>query len=267
MDRKVTLAVHKFSSCDGCQLALLNMGTTLVELAERVEVKHFAEAGVLDEEAQVDVALVEGSVVTAADEKRIQRVRNNSKYLITMGACATSGGIQALKNLAEDPESWTAQIYPQPEFIDSLERSSAIKAYVEVDFELWGCPINSQQITAVVTQLLSGVVPWDDREKLCIECKRQGYVCTLITQGTPCMGPVTRNGCGALCPAFGRACYGCYGDASLPNHSGLAVRFNGLGLLPKQVEQRFTLIHPDPEARLPIGNSDKQRYREGQADE
>lgn len=258
MNTKVSLAVHKFSSCDGCQLALLNMGSSLVELAERVDIKHFAEAGVLNEEAQVDIALVEGSVVTKADEQRIRQVRKNSQYLITMGACATSGGIQALKNLAAEPESWVEQIYPQPEFIDSLDRSSAIKAYVDVDFELWGCPINSQQITAVITQLLCGVVPWNDREKLCIECKRQGQVCTLITQGEPCMGPVTRNGCGALCPAFGRACYGCYGEAALANNSGLGKRFDGLGLLPLQIKQRFSLIHPDPSAVEPV---DKQRRR------
>lgn len=258
MMRKITLAVHKFSSCDGCQLALLNMGETLVELAERIEIKHFAEAGVLAENAKVDIAFVEGSVVTQADEARIQKVRDNSEYLITMGACATSGGIQALKNLAVQPNEWIEQIYPHPKFIDSLDRSSAIKAYVDVDFELWGCPINSKQITAVITQLLSGVVPWDDREKLCIECKRQGHVCTFITQGTPCMGPVTRNGCGALCPEFGRACYGCYGAAALANNNGLIERFEGLGLLSIQIQRRFSLIHPDPSAVEPV---DKQRRR------
>ena len=262
MDKKPTLAVHKFSSCDGCQLALLNMGSALVELSERVDIKHFAEAGVLNEEAQVDIALVEGSVVTAIDEQRIQKVRRQSKYLITMGACATSGGIQALKNLADKPKGWIEQIYPQPEFIDSLDRSSAIRAYVDVDYELWGCPINSRQIGAALTQLLSGVRPWDDREKLCIECKRQGLICTLVTQGEPCMGPVTRNGCGALCPEFGRACYGCYGASALPNTEGLRQRFEGLGLLPQQVDQRFTLIHPDPHAVVPVDKIKKQSSKQ-----
>lgn len=244
MAGKPTLAVHKFSSCDGCQLALLNMGEALLILSERVDIRHFAEAGLLDEDAEVDVALIEGSVVTAHDRQRIQQIRKNSRFLITMGACATSGGIQALKNLAADREQWPQMIYPQPEFIDSLEQSDAIRSHVKVDFEIWGCPINSAQIATAVSMLLEGVLPVDDREKLCIECKRQGHICTLITQGEPCLGPVTRTGCGALCPAFGRGCYGCYGPSDLPHQSALARRFNGLGLVPETIARRFRLIHP-----------------------
>jgi len=250
MAAKPRIAVHKFSSCDGCQLALLNMGEALVTLTERVEIKHFAEAGVLDESAHVDIAFVEGSVVTRHDEQRIKAVRANSRFLITMGACATSGGIQALKNLSDSSSAWPGAIYPQPEFIDSLDNSYAIKKYVKVDFELWGCPINSRQIATAISLLLEGVMPQDEREKLCIECKRSGLVCTLVTASEPCMGPVTRTGCGALCPQFGRACYGCYGEAELPHNSALARRFSGLGLLPEQINARFQLIHPDS-ARSP----------------
>lgn len=244
MSTKPTIAVHKFSSCDGCQLALLNMGEALVTLAERVDIKHFAEAGVLDETAEVDIAFIEGSVVTAHDCERIQAIRKRSKYLITMGACATSGGIQALKNLSDSPQAWVSAIYPQPEFIDSLNRSEPIKKHVKVDFELWGCPINSRQITTAISLMLEGVMPLDEREKLCIECKRNGNICTLITQNAPCLGPVTRAGCGALCPEFGRACYGCYGDSELPHASALARRFEGFGMVEKTIQQRFQLIHP-----------------------
>ncbi|MGH1460689.1 MAG: sulfhydrogenase subunit delta [Neptuniibacter sp.] len=244
MAAKPSVAVHKFSSCDGCQLALLNMGEALVTLAERVDIKHFAEAGVLDETAEVDIAFIEGSVVTAHDCERIQEIRKRSRYLITMGACATSGGIQALKNLSDDPASWVGAIYSKPEFIDSLDRSEPIKKHVKVDFELWGCPINSRQISTAISLMLEGVMPLDEREKLCIDCKRQGNVCTLITEGEPCMGPVTRTGCGALCPQFGRACYGCFGESELPHDSALSRRFQGLGLLPEEIRQRFQLIHP-----------------------
>ena len=253
MTQRPTVAVHKFSSCDGCQLALLNMGEGLITLAERVEILHFAEAGLLDEDALVDIALVEGSVVTAKDKLRIQEVRKNSRYLITMGACATSGGIQALKNLADDAGQWPGQIYAQPEFIDSLDRSDAIREHVKVDFELWGCPINGQQISAAISLLLEGVMPLDDREKLCIECKRAGHICTLVTQGEACLGPVTRTGCGALCPEFGRGCYGCYGASELPRKDALARRFSGLGLLPETVARRFNLIHPV--SRTPVKES------------
>ncbi|MFW1678719.1 hypothetical protein ACFVYJ_13190 [Pontibacter sp. JAM-7] len=248
MRSRLSLAVHKFSSCDGCQLALLNMGPDLLTLAQRVEIKHFAEAGLLDEEAQVDVALIEGSVVTAHDQQRIQQIRQRSRYLITIGACATSGGIQALKNLSGERHLWPGQIYPSPEFIDSLDCSDAIRAHVKVDFELWGCPISSAQITAAIGQLLEGVMPPDLSEKLCVECKRKQVVCTLVTRGEPCLGPVTRTGCGALCPAFGRGCYGCYGPAELPRSDALARRFSGLGLAPEAVSRRFHLIHPQQPA-------------------
>lgn len=259
---KPTLAVHKFSSCDGCQLALLNMGEALVALSQRVQIKHFAEAGVVDEDALVDIALVEGSVVTAADQVRIQKVRKSSKLLVTMGACATSGGIQALKNLSGEASDWTAQIYPQPEFIDTLAQSSAIKAYVPVDFELWGCPISSGQVVAALNQLLFGVSPFDENEKLCVECKRQGNVCTVITQQEACLGPMTRAGCGALCPAFGRGCYGCYGPAKTLNESAIRRCFSGLGLMEPETERALHLIHPDS-AQQGIRPS----LRKGDADE
>lgn len=240
---KPRIAVHKFSSCDGCQLAFLNMGEDLLNLAERVDIIHFAEAGPVAEDAQVDIAFIEGSVVTKHDEQRIQDVRANSQYLITIGACATSGGIQALKNLATDVAQWPAQIYGQPEYIDSLDRSGAVADYVKVDFELWGCPINSAQVVELVSSLLRGVSPVDHRDKVCLSCKQQQIVCTLITQGKPCLGPVTRGGCGALCPSFGRDCFGCYGPSENSNTQGLANRFSGLGLMPDEVKRRFSLVH------------------------
>lgn len=248
MSSKPRVAVHKFSSCDGCQLAFLNMGAGLLELSEQVEIVHFAEAGPLGEMQRVDIAFIEGSVVTAHDAERIRKIRANSDYLITIGACATSGGIQALKNLAQDAQQWPAQIYAQPAYIDSLPRSEPIAAHVKVDFELWGCPINSAQVVALVGSLLQGVTPRDEADKLCLECKRQQLVCTLVTKGEPCMGGVTRTGCGALCPRFGRDCYGCYGPAENSNAAGLARRFAGLGLLPDEIGRRMHFIHPDAEA-------------------
>jgi len=252
MADRLRIAVHKFSSCDGCQLAFLNMGAGLLELAEQIEIVHFAEAGPVSELERVDVAFVEGSVVTAHDQTRIQAVRAHCDMLITIGACATSGGIQALKNLAHDAEQWPAELYAQPEYIDSLPTSTSIAEHVAVDFELWGCPINSEQVVAAVGSLLNGVKPQEDSDKLCLECKRQRHVCTLVAKGTPCLGPVTRNGCGALCPAFGRDCFGCYGPAEGANAKGLARRFSGLGLLSADVARRMHLIHPAAPAFKPI---------------
>lgn len=267
MSDKLRVAVHKFSSCDGCQLAFLNMGAGLLELAEHIEIVHFAEAGPVAEQERVDVAFIEGSIVTAHDQQRIQAVRQCCDTLITIGACATSGGIQALKNLADDAARWPAQLYAQPEYIDSLLTSTSIREHVRVDFELWGCPINSDQVVAVMRSLLHGVKPLEAGDKLCLECKRQRHVCTLVTKGIPCLGPVTRTGCGALCPAFGRDCFGCYGPAENSNAKGLARRFRGLGLLPEDISRRMHLIHPVASAFDAIPSVQQVTARGGDDDE
>lgn len=218
------VAVHKFSSCDGCQLAFLNLGEDLLRLAEQVEFVHFAEAGVVAPEAAADIAFVEGSIATPEDLERIRGIRARSTYLITIGACATSGGLQALRNLA-DADAWCADVYARPDYISSLAEASAIATRVPVDFELWGCPVNARQVLAAVRALLSGVPPQAEHDKVCQECKRRAAVCVMVARGLPCMGPVTRTGCGALCPGFGRDCYACYGPAEAANTSALAAHF------------------------------------------
>ena len=241
MNAKPKIAVHKFASCDGCQLAFLNLGEELLALAELVEIMHFAEAGPVNLDAQVDIAFIEGSVSTPDDLVRIQKIRANTRFLITIGACATSGGVQALRNLADGRE-WIASVYAQPEYIESLATSTSIASHVKVDLELWGCPVSGRQVLAAVRALLFGVAPVEERDKVCMECKRTQAVCVLVAKGVPCLGPVTRTGCGALCPRFGRDCYGCYGPAENPNTEALGLRFAGLGLLPEQIARRFLFI-------------------------
>lgn len=235
---KPKIAVHKFSSCDGCQLAFLDLGQDLLTLAQQVDIRHFAEAGILGEGELVDIAFIEGSISTPEDEERIQRIRKNSKLLVTIGACATAGGLQALRNLTNAKE-WIAAVYASPEHISSLDQALPIRARVSVDFELWGCPVNSRQIVAAVGSLLNGVVPVDERDKVCMECKRQQAVCVVVSEGKPCMGPVTRTGCGALCPRFGRGCYACYGPAENLNTEALGARLHGLGLVGREIAQHF----------------------------
>jgi len=240
-DKRLRLAVHKFTSCDGCQLAFLNLGESFIELAGLVDIVHFPEAGPVDTEALVDVAFVEGSISTEDEIERIQTVRRNSRYLITIGACATSGGIQALRNVA-DSDTWIGEIYPYPEFLRSLDHSDAISTHVRVDLELWGCPVDSRQILAALKSLLFGVTPIEQHDKVCMECKRQQTVCVMVSKGLPCMGPVTLAGCGALCPTFGRDCYACYGPSESVNSPALSRRLDGLGLLPADVYRRFASI-------------------------
>jgi coenzyme F420-reducing hydrogenase gamma subunit len=239
---KPAIAVHKFASCSGCQLAFINMGEDLITLTEHVSIVHFPEAGQLGPNTSVDIAFIEGSVTTPEDVERLIEIRERSRYLVTLGACATSGGIQALKNNA-DADAWLKSVYAKPEYVESLSTSAAISKHVKVDFELWGCPVNVRQVTWVVRQLLNGVQPIDANEKVCAECKRQNTVCVLVSKGEACMGPVTRTGCGALCPSFGTACYACYGPAEALNTQSLGERFIGLGLQPGAIAQKFHMIN------------------------
>jgi coenzyme F420-reducing hydrogenase gamma subunit len=239
---KPRIAVHKFSSCDGCQLAFLNAGEALLTLSELTEIAHFAEAGPMEPEADVDIAFVEGSISTLEDSERIRRIRNCSKYLITIGACATAGGVQALRNLA-DGQQWIDAVYASPQYVNSLATSTPIADHVKVDLELWGCPVTTDQVLAAVRALLFGVVPVVNRDSVCMECKRAGNVCVLVAKGAACMGPVTQTGCGALCPSFGRECYACYGPAENINTAALARRFAGLGLVPEAIARRFLTVN------------------------
>lgn len=271
MPERPRVAVHKFSSCDGCQLAFLNAGATLLDLAERVEFVHFAEAGVSAAiDAPVDIAFVEGSISTHEDEIRIARIREHSRVLIAIGACATSGGVQALRNLHTD-ELWHDAVYPEPALLDSLDVTCPVSDYVHVDLELWGCPVTREQVLAALNALCAGVAPREDHASLCLACKARGAVCTLVTRGEPCLGPVTRTGCGALCPRFGRACYGCFGPTPGPNTRALGLRLNELGLSPASIARRFHLIHSGAEECLDAGDTWKalcdHRHRDGHGDD
>lgn len=241
--QKPRLAVHKFTSCDGCQLAFLNAGEALITLSELVEIVHFAEFGKVDADAKVDIAFVEGSISTPDEEKRIRRIRDNSGIVITIGACATAGGIQALRNFARHSD-WMAGIYATPETIQSLNTSTPISQHIRVDWELWGCPVNTRQVMDAIRSLLSRAAPRLKHDSVCMECKRNGHVCVLVARNQPCMGPVTQLGCGALCPSVGRACYGCYGPKENTNAQSLGHWFEQYeGLSKDAVAARFLHIN------------------------
>ncbi len=260
MSAKPRVAVHKFSSCDGCQLAFLNLGDALLAAAELVEFAHFAEAGPVDPQARGDVAFVEGSISTPEERERIRQVRANSRFLVTIGACATAGGIQALRNM-HDAKQWVAGIYALPEYVSALDKVTPIAAAVKVDLELWGCPVSGSQVLAALSALLAGTVPPPDEDKVCMECKRRHTVCVMVAKGVPCMGPVTRTGCGAICPSFGRDCYACYGPAENPNTASLGRRLEGLGLTRNEVAARFHFINNAAPAFHEAGIAAKERRR------
>ena len=215
-----TLAVWKFASCDGCQLSVLDLEDELLTLADHLKVAYFLEASSATVEGPYDVSLVEGSITTAHDAERIRAVRANSGALITIGACATAGGIQALRNFA-DVEEFTRVVYASPDYISTLTTSTPVSAHVSVDFELNGCPINKRQLLEVISAHLNGRRPRVRAHSVCVECKRRGTVCVMVAHGTACLGPVTHAGCGAICPAYDRGCYGCYGPKETPNTASL----------------------------------------------
>jgi coenzyme F420-reducing hydrogenase gamma subunit len=223
-----SLAVWKFASCDGCQLSLLSCEDELLALAEQVEIRHFLEASSAVAEGPYDVSLVEGSITTEHDIERITAIRDQSRLLISIGACATAGGIQALRNYADIGE-YTAAVYAHPQYISTLATSTPASAHVTVDFELHGCPIDKSQLLRTLTSLLLGSLPRQDYGSVCMECKRRATVCLLVARGAPCLGPVTRSGCGALCPAFDRGCFGCFGPADTRNIPALRQQLLAVG--------------------------------------
>ena len=245
--KRPKLAVWKFASCDGCQLSLLDCEDELLAVAKRLDIAYFPEASSRMVRGPYDLSLVEGSVTTADDARRIIKVRRDSKFLVTIGACATAGGIQALRNF-KSVKALTAVVYARPEYIDTLERSTPIAAHVRVDFELRGCPINKRQLLEVIQAYLVGRKPNVPAYSVCVECKRRGTVCVMVAKGTPCLGPVTQAGCGAICPAYARGCYGCFGPAETPNTAALSDRWRELGVTPEDLQRAYRGINAFAEA-------------------
>jgi coenzyme F420-reducing hydrogenase gamma subunit len=235
---KPKLAVWKFASCDGCQLSLLDCEDELLQLAGEVEIAYFLEARRATVKGPYDLSLVEGSVTTAHDAERILQVRSASRRLVTIGACATAGGIQALRNFA-DVNDFLSVVYASPEYVSTLETSTPISAHVPVDFELNGCPINKRQLLEVISAFLHGRRPNISSESVCMECKRRGTVCVMVAHGTPCLGPVTHAGCGAICPAYDRGCYGCFGPKETPNTVSLTKQLRVLGMGEPGIERVY----------------------------
>ena len=222
--RNPKLAVWKFTSCDGCQLSLLDLEDDLLAIAERLTIAYFPEATRAVVKGPYDLSLVEGSVSTPEHLEQIKQVRKKSKVLVTIGTCATSGGIQALRNFA-DVGDYLRQVYPAPQHLQTLADSTPISQHVPVDLELQGCPISKRQLLGVVSAYLHGGRLEIPGYSVCLECKRRGNICVLVSRGLPCLGPMTRAGCGALCPSFHRGCYGCFGPKETPNPRSLTAWF------------------------------------------
>lgn len=246
-DTPPTLAVWKFSSCDGCQLSLLDCEQALLTIAGRLRIAHFLEASRATLAGPYDLSLVEGSISTPAEATRIRQIREQSHLLVTIGACATAGGIQGLRNL-RDRDEVIAAVYAHPEYIDSLASSTPIAEHVKVDFALRGCPIDRGQLLALVSAFLDQRLPRLPNYSQCMECKRSGSVCVMVAHGTPCLGPVTQAGCGSLCPRCDRGCYGCFGPQESPNTVALNRRLQQLGLQQREIHDLYASFNANAPA-------------------
>jgi len=242
--RKPRLAVWKFASCDGCQLSLLDCETELLAIAGALDIAYFPEAMRGEIRGRYDLSLVEGSITTAHDAERIRDIRQRSDRLVTIGACATAGGIQALRNFA-DVREYAAIVYARPDYIETLATSTAIADHVPVDFELRGCPINKRQLVEVISAFLVGRRPAISPQSVCMECKLKGNVCVMVAHGTPCLGPVTHAGCNAICPSYDRGCYGCYGPMETPNAPSLSKWLAALGMVDIALERVYRTFNAD----------------------
>ena len=249
------LAIYKFASCDGCQLSLLDCEDQLLTLARKVEIAHFPEASRAQAPGPFDLVLVEGSITTPDDKARIREVREAARFLVTIGACATSGGIQALRNFS-DVSDYLRIVYARPEYIETLATSTPIADHVKVDFELRGCPVDKHQLLEVITAFLAGRRPNIGRHAVCLECKLAGHVCVMVAHQTPCLGPVTHAGCGAICPGFRRGCYGCFGPQETPRPKTLSERLIHLKTPRRDVQRLFHSFN----ARAPAFEAEGSRH-------
>src|SRR5512140_3785491 len=236
--RKPKIAVFKFASCDGCQLSLLDAEDELLAVVNAVEIAYVPEASRRMLKGPYDIGLVEGSITTHHDAEYIQQVRRQCHTLVTLGACATAGGVQALRNW-KDVNAFVRTVYAKPDFISTLKMSTPVAEHVPVDVELRGCPINKNQLVELITATLAGRKPNIPTYSVCMECKRRGSVCISVAEGVACLGPVTQAGCGALCPAFGRGCYGCFGPMESPNTDAMIAQFRGLGKTDPEITRAF----------------------------
>ena len=250
------LGVFKLTSCDGCQLTLLDLEDELLAIAAGLEIVCFTElTSASDPAGPFDVVLVEGSVSTPQQRAHIAEIRARTRMLVTIGACATAGGLQALRNFG-DHEEFVRAVYARPDHIQSLRTSTPVADHVRVDLELRGCPIDRGQLRELISALLAGRRPNLPQQSVCMQCKAAGQVCVTVARGIPCLGPVTQAGCGALCPRYARGCYGCFGPQAAGNPAALTARLKVLGQDRVQIQRAFRFINGWAEAFRGQGEGD-----------
>ncbi len=242
----IKIGVFKFTSCDGCQISFFDIYETISNLEEKISIRYFIEGQDKNVFEDFDISFIEGSISTPEEEEKVKEIRNISKYVITIGACSSSGGIQSVRNFL-DYKQIAHSVYPEPELIKSLEKSRPVSDYIDVDIEIRGCPIEKESILEVIYSVMLGKKPYNPEYPVCMECKRKGNPCVVIF-GKPCLGSITSAGCKAICPSYNRGCYGCFGPVKNPQIEAVEEIFLHLGLDKEEFKEcllmGFNAYHP-----------------------
>lgn len=234
---KPKLGIFSLTGCGGDQLMILNMENELLDLLSYFDIKDFQEGSSYHEDVELDIALVEGSVSTETDLKRLKEIREKSKTLIALGDCAIGGCVQAMRNGQMSMAERMKKVYGvEEDYYDVLE-PKGLSAHVKVDLEIPGCPIEKTEIFRAITSLLHGDLPETIDYPVCVECKLNGYPCVLVEKGMPCLGPLTTAGCDARCPGLGLDCIGCRGP--IPDEANAAAELDVL--LEKGYDEKYII--------------------------
>jgi sulfhydrogenase subunit delta len=236
------VAVFDFACCEGCQLQLYNLEEKIIDLLGLIEPVEWREA-MSDQSDQYDVAIIEGSITRREDEERIKVIRSRAKVLIALGACATIGGVNKLKNqfTIDDVRQ---NVYGKDSGAPHLDTAQAksVAEVVTVDINIHGCPIDRDEFAAILTSVLAGKKPFIPSYPVCVECKKKGNVCRYEYKEI-CLGPVIRAGCGAKCPTGGFWCFGCRGLLDNPNVDAAKEVMDTYGKTAADLESRLVLFN------------------------
>ncbi len=237
---KPRIAFFDFASCEGCQLEALNFVDEFLALLEHVDIVNFREA-MTEVDWNIDVAFVEGSVTREQDISRLKNIREHAGKVIALGACACTGGVNAIKN-TRPLDDVRSDVYGDKKDWFPTFATRPIDQVVKVDGYIYGCPIDRNDFLKNVQLILMGKMTLRHNDPVCVECKLKENEC-LLSLGIPCMGPITRGGCGAIDPTYGHPCTGCRGLVDDPNVNGATDVLAKHGLTVDDIKSYMSLYN------------------------
>lgn len=244
---KPKIAFLEFTSCEGCQLEVLNLtGEEILDLLSAVDIVNFREART-NRSDDYDIAFVEGSISRESEIERLKKIREQAKVVVALGACASIGGVNCLKNHLPMDRALNIVYGDSAKYYDTIP-TRPINAVIPVDYYIRGCPPQTSEFIKVTKALLLGKKPEIPAYPVCTECKMAGNIC-VFELGKTCLGPVTRAGCNAICVTSGRHCWGCRGLVDDPNTNSEEDILKKYGLTPEQVVEKFKIYNTYTEAK------------------